>query len=458
MIYFLYDYVFPGYFLPNALESNHAMLNYMHSQHNISNGFNAYTDPSESNISRQIFNNQLGDWPNSWTVTNLNALEEVTSIKHTSLFEGKQKCSHYFYVVKISPHLDQFAAHGVRQFSKLNGNYFWKYMSQEALEDAQNKKCTIILDLAQENYIEKHEYENLHKCLESSYIPPSQIILVFNTHNGHKIYDEWFEPHERKIQVRDWPFVMWNSSKYYSKTGRWDSELEKSRKRPFRFLMKIKSPRNHRQALLYSLYCEQILDRGDWSYLSEKTSLNDQMLKHVKIEWSLDYDVETESLVNLFPKKLADEPDTTMNTVSAWTDRTREPYRNSYFYICTETYYHGDHKSLTEKVFKPIGNYHPFFFFSFKGALQHLRDLGFKTFSPWIDESYDNEKVAHKRLKMIVSEVKRLCEMSEDEIYTWYWEMQDILEHNREHLIKIYESEPLTKDFVNFLEAKANEL
>jgi hypothetical protein len=182
------------------------------------------------------------------------------------------------------------------------------------------------------------------------------------------------------------------------------------------------------------------------------------MLKHVNIEWSLDYDVETESLINLFPKKLADEPDTTMNTVSAWTDRTREPYRNSYFYICTETYYHGDHKSLTEKVFKPIGNYHPFFFFSFKGALQHLRDLGFKTFSPWIDESYDNEKVAHKRLKMIVAEVKRLCEMSEDEIYTWYWEMQDILEHNREHLIKIHESEPLTKDFVNFLKAKTNEL
>ena len=80
MIYFLYDYVFPGYFLPNALENNHAILNYMHSQHNTSNGFNAYTDPSESNISRQIFNNQLGDWPNSWTVTNLNALEEVLII------------------------------------------------------------------------------------------------------------------------------------------------------------------------------------------------------------------------------------------------------------------------------------------------------------------------------------------------------------------------------------------
>ena len=66
-----------------------------------------------------------------------------------------------------------------------------------------------------------------------------------------------------------------------------------------------------------------------------------------------------------------------------------------------------------------------------------LRDLGFKTFSPYINESYDNEKTTFRRMQKITKEVKRICSMSQDEMHKWYYQMEDILIHNRE-LIKKY--------------------
>ena len=66
-----------------------------------------------------------------------------------------------------------------------------------------------------------------------------------------------------------------------------------------------------------------------------------------------------------------------------------------------------------------------------------LRDLGFKTFSPYINESYDNEKTTFRRMQKITKEVKRICSMSQDEMHKWYYQMEDILILNRD-LIKKY--------------------
>ena len=116
---------------------------------------------------------------------------------------------------------------------------------------------------------------------------------------------------------------------------------------------------------------------------------------------------------------------------------SKEPYLDSYFSIVTETGFPEPTKFATEKVFRPMLHFHPFIVYGSHGTLKMLKELGFKTFSPFIDESYDNEKTTFKRMQKITSEVKRICSMSQDEMHEWYYEMQDILIHNRE-LIKKY--------------------
>ena len=88
----------------------------------------------------------------------------------------------------------------------------------------------------------------------------------------------------------------------------------------------------------------------------------------------------------------------------------------------------------------------PFIWVGPAHSLQHLRTQGFKTFSPWIDESYDEEEDCEKRMLMIVKEVKRLCDMSLEEIHEWYHEMEDVLKHNWRRILN-YNPSPFFKPY-----------
>jgi hypothetical protein len=148
---------------------------------------------------------------------------------------------------------------------------------------------------------------------------------------------------------------------------------------------------------------------------------------------------------------LDSEQGLTYDTVSAWTDKSPDSHKNSYLYLCTETFINGEYKSLTEKVFKPIVNFQPFLFIAYPGVLELLRSLGFKTFSPLIDESYDNDPDEIKRLSMIYSELNRICSMSKEEIHAWYWSMEEILIHNYNHFLNIWKNEEHTKELINYM-------
>lgn len=117
---------------------------------------------------------------------------------------------------------------------------------------------------------------------------------------------------------------------------------------------------------------------------------------------------------------------------------------------------HGEYKSVTEKVCKPMVNFLPFLFVSFHGALAWLRHLGFKTFSPFIDESYDDEPDESKRVQMIYNEIKRLCSMSKEELHNWYWQMEDILLHNRNHLLEFHKNDIHAVNLIEYLHNRTN--
>ena len=88
---------------------------------------------------------------------------------------------------------------------------------------------------------------------------------------------------------------------------------------------------------------------------------------------------------------------------------------------------------LTEKVLRPIACGHPFMLAAGPGSLELLRKYGFKTFSPFIDESYDKILDKTKRLAAIAEEMQRLSQLPKDEI-KWILDIcQLIAKHNRRH-------------------------
>ena len=77
-------------------------------------------------------------------------------------------------------------------------------------------------------------------------------------------------------------------------------------------------------------------------------------------------------------------------------------------------------------------------------TLKSIRSRGFKTFSPYIDESYDNEKNSYKRLKKIIIEVERLCKLNDEQIKEFILQTEEIVKYNYDKLINDYSSIDLT--------------
>jgi hypothetical protein len=68
-------------------------------------------------------------------------------------------------------------------------------------------------------------------------------------------------------------------------------------------------------------------------------------------------------------------------------------------------------------------------------ALTELKKLGFRTFSPFIDESYDNELDPELRFKMIMAEIERLSKLDITDIHNWYNSIyNNIILHNQKVL------------------------
>ena len=190
-------------------------------------------------------------------------------------------------------------------------------------------------------------------------------------------------------------------------------------------------------------------------FWNTKTSYDETTVNTIRDRYNLSFDNDSvNELYKTFPHPLKNEPTGTFDTISSWTDSQIESYKNAYFYVCTETYAHGLYKSLTEKICKPMVNFMPFVFMSFPGALALLRSLGFKTFSPFIDESYDDEPDESIRLNMIYKEIYRLSQMPKEEIHAWYWQMKDILIHNNNRVLNFYKEDQLTPKLVKYLHKK----
>ena len=91
----------------------------------------------------------------------------------------------------------------------------------------------------------------------------------------------------------------------------------------------------------------------------------------------------------------------------------------------------------TEKTEKSIVAGQPFIIASTPGFLRGMKELGFKTFDTWWDESYDNEPDFSKRMDMVV---KVLCDIKNwplEKCEQIYGEMIPILKHNQEINIEL---------------------
>lgn len=294
-----------------------------------------------------------------------------------------------------------------------------------------------------------NSHEAFHEVVEQIYehviialgIPADRIVLLSESADVHhevkvvaakynmpEIKCKWTRVFEHSVQVEKVEYLRDNDDLVTLE----DKPYEK------KFLNFNRRWRLQRPTLVALLYSIGILDKGFVS-LGPCDDKNDWTTVWPWIEAQNSTNEETSKLLadNKFhicniPPMYLDHHDLTVNRPLIEAYSTNRLYNNSYVSVVTETNFYKVQpgRFVSEKVFKPIAQRHPFVLVSVPRTLELLRELGYKTFSPWIDESYDLETDDNKRLLMVAREIERLSNLTPDELTSYLNGVRDICEHN----------------------------
>jgi len=200
--------------------------------------------------------------------------------------------------------------------------------------------------------------------------------------------------------------------------------------------------RIHRPLFIALLKINDLLDKGLVSFGKSDDNLTwdnvfDDMISCVKTDDEL-YKLITqnEEVIKNIPYMYLDTTDLVQELVSpipatVELGKTIDAFESTYFSVITETnFFDSIGRFITEKTFKCFGYKHPFIIIGTEHTLPLLHTKGYKTFHPFIDESYDQEADPLKRLKMILSEVKRLSNLNDNDRAEFIKNISPIIEHN----------------------------
>jgi len=118
---------------------------------------------------------------------------------------------------------------------------------------------------------------------------------------------------------------------------------------------------------------------------------------------------------------------------SASADYNPDDFVKSEISVVLETVFDDSRVHLTEKTLRPIACGHPFILAAGPGALEYIRSYGFKTFAPWIDESYDLETDSLKRLEKIINAMVKIQNLQGSELEEFSQSIKDIANFNKKH-------------------------
>ena len=189
----------------------------------------------------------------------------------------------------------------------------------------------------------------------------------------------------------------------------------------------------------YSFY--NIFPYGEVRYYDQETMLKDLTDTNFG---------EVDAAVTEWISKVPYTLDANDNVLNKWGDVTYDAIMSADIHLLIETHYDLFYyvpttdrvynrnlapSSITEKTNKPVACQKPFIAFSTPYFLEDFRQLGFETFSPYINESYDREPDNYKRLNMIVEEIERITSLSANEYRTLVENCHSIAVRNQQKLL-----------------------
>ena len=416
------------------------------------------------NILINIYNEKINGWSNH--LGNLNHLNikfnkiQISDLKDDLCFILPICCG------GLNPYLD------IKDDGLSGDNTFLYFLDDRIRNLIRDNNGYILINYLHEGHIRQENYKELHNELLNYNISANKVIFVSSNVNGKKQYETFCDNMplltKSKIHIIEANHMLESSVDIYnyvlddnynkdldevfpykqSFVNKQDLDDMRDTIREKYFLCYNRVIREYRLALVAMIYKMGLQDKGIISlgakevdsafggvwpdYISDfiedkkQNEIVSDAVKKIKPLYPIDADSDIDA--NWIYK----DGERWGGAVGQWTNFSHQ-YKRIYFNVVTESCYYEDCIYMSEKIFKPISNLVPFIIVSTPFFLKKLREIGYKTFHPWINESYDEEMDNDKRFFMILDEIKRLCNMSKEEIHKWYYEMEDIFLYNQEH-------------------------
>jgi hypothetical protein len=323
-------------------------------------------------------------------------------------------------------------------------------LSDEAIDCCKDKNLKILfINFHEVNNNEFEVLQQLNKYISHFSLNEDDFYYI----NNNTKLKEYTHILNTKINVYTSTFIF---ELIASKLNRNESVFKPNKE--FLFSCHNRATRKHRVETLCFLKKYDILKNTDWTYVDPELRIKDFQpgnltgyftfvadeidffkktgLKYSKYEVHKTNWLEIESGANIIDKI------------------SEECFTNCYINIITETFFDSPEIHASEKSFRAFYFMQLPIFVATYGHVAYLRKrFGFDMFDDLIDHSYDLEKDAQKRMKMVFEEIKRLNN-NKKSVISFYKKNKDRFEKNLNIFQEVYEKE----ETINFFKTLSNKI
>lgn len=318
-----------------------------------------------------------------------------------------------------------------------------------ALHGIRHGNGYILLHFSYEAFIDYALFKRMHVYFQYHKIPLNKIIYQTGSPDAFRIYNEFCDKENitPRMLVTFWDMNEYNLSREckqndYAGNKSFDNIMKT-------FLCLNRRFRWHRNILFSLFYKYDLLKDSYFSMPDIHPDGTGQLWKdQCDVGFINSHGLEVDNLQKILPLRV-DKVDYA-RMVHDSTRSMKNFYETSLISLVTETTCDTYALQVSEKTYKPIMYKIPFIIVNSIGALKYLRNAGYKTFSDFFDEGYDEIIDTRERIERIAHVCKTINEWSVEDKQKFFYETRSIVDYNYQVFTEVFPKK-LKGEFWDFL-------
>jgi len=314
----------------------------------------------------------------------------------------------------------------------------YAHVGEDLLHKIKHGNGYILIDHSPEAFVYDKHLHVLHSYFASYGIPLYKILYLTGCMNVDDVYDNYARRYSvpddknRRVKLISYPCSIDSASGEIANLTS-EPEYDVTTIPNKLFLSWNRRHKAHRNMLALLFNTNNLLDRSYFSMSREEPEFPDRKFEDIfETYWLEAFNLTNGDVMDLVNKlPLVVDGKTAINEMIKINQSSSENfYKDSLVSIITETNFLENEISMTEKSIKPVKEKHPFIMVGVKGTLKAYHSLGYKTFSDFWSEDYDNIEHGWARLREIIRVCNEIAQWDSAKILDFKQRVKSIVDHN----------------------------